>query len=365
VATTKRLYYLDNLRVALTVLVIAHHVGQAYGPTGGYWPIQEAARAAILAPFFTVNRSFFMSLFFMISGYLVVMSCDSKEPWAFLKGRLLRLGIPVAVFGLLMVPLQLFVFSPGSPWPGFDVGHLWFLEHLLIFSACYALWRIVRPAPSLNPASRLPATCGQVAGSPAPLPGYFTILGLALALAVVTAVVRIWFPIDRWITILGFIRTAFADVPRDLTFFILGAVAYRRQWFERFPGSTGRVWLGVGVLAAVLMYAYQMGLYRVLPLRGDAWGIAYPIWEMLLCCGMCIGLLVLFRDHLNTESPLSRALGRSQYAAYIFHVPVVLLFQLAVVSLALPPLAKFTVVTLVSVPATFWFSNWVRKPLYL
>jgi glucan biosynthesis protein C len=31
-----RLYYLDNLRVSLTALVIAHHVGQAYGPTGGW-----------------------------------------------------------------------------------------------------------------------------------------------------------------------------------------------------------------------------------------------------------------------------------------------------------------------------------------
>jgi peptidoglycan/LPS O-acetylase OafA/YrhL len=38
--TTHHLYFLDNLRVALIVLVIAHHVGQAYGPTGGSWPIQ-------------------------------------------------------------------------------------------------------------------------------------------------------------------------------------------------------------------------------------------------------------------------------------------------------------------------------------
>ncbi len=32
---TPRFYFLDNLRVALIILVIAHHVGQAYGPTGG------------------------------------------------------------------------------------------------------------------------------------------------------------------------------------------------------------------------------------------------------------------------------------------------------------------------------------------
>ena len=41
----KRLYCIDNLRVALTILLIAHHVGQAYGPTGGWWPVQEAVRA--------------------------------------------------------------------------------------------------------------------------------------------------------------------------------------------------------------------------------------------------------------------------------------------------------------------------------
>ena len=32
----KRLCYLDNLKVCLTVLVIMHHAGQAYG-NGGDW----------------------------------------------------------------------------------------------------------------------------------------------------------------------------------------------------------------------------------------------------------------------------------------------------------------------------------------
>ena len=32
--TMKRLLYLDNLKVCLTVLVIFHHAGQAYGDGG-------------------------------------------------------------------------------------------------------------------------------------------------------------------------------------------------------------------------------------------------------------------------------------------------------------------------------------------
>ena len=34
--TSNRLLYLDNLKVCLTVLVIFHHAGQAYGDGGGW-----------------------------------------------------------------------------------------------------------------------------------------------------------------------------------------------------------------------------------------------------------------------------------------------------------------------------------------
>ena len=42
----KRLLYLDNLKVCLTVLVIFHHAGQAYGDGGdwAYTPSNPAER---------------------------------------------------------------------------------------------------------------------------------------------------------------------------------------------------------------------------------------------------------------------------------------------------------------------------------
>jgi glucans biosynthesis protein C len=104
---TDRLFFLDNLRVFATCVVIAHHVGQAYGPTGGAWPVSEAARAGVLGPFFTVNRSFGMSLFFLIAGYLMVRSYDAHGPRPFVIGRLTRLGIPMLIFTILTVPIML------------------------------------------------------------------------------------------------------------------------------------------------------------------------------------------------------------------------------------------------------------------
>lgn len=357
-AERERLYYFDNLKVALTVLLIAHHVGQAYGPTGGTWPIQETARAALLGPFFTVNRSFFMSLFFLISGYFAARSFDAKPGWPFVKSRLLRLGIPLLVFSLLMIPLQIFVFSapgsdgPGSAWP-IDVGYMWYVEHLLLFSLGYALWRAAlgrRAAPTVC-ASR-------------PL-RVWHVLVFSLILAPVLAVVRIPFPIDRWDYLLGFFRVAFADVPRDLAFFVLGIVAFRRNWLKTVTAKAGRNWLLVGVALAAFWYAYSMGLYRVFPLDGAAFDVVRVTWEALLCSSLCIGLIVLFRDRINVPGRLAVALGTSQYAAYIFHVPVILAFQFAILNVSLPPLAKFALVTLASVPATFAIANAVRRPLHL
>ena len=104
---------------------------------------------------------------------------------------------------------------------------------------------------------------------------------------------------------MGFIRVAFADVPRDLAFFIIGVAAYKHD------------------------------------------------------------LTVLFREKFNSQGRIGKALAQSQYGAYIFHVFIVLLFQLLVAGFALPPLVKFVLVTLAAVPATSLFSYWVRKPLRL
>ncbi len=48
-----------------------------------------------------------------------------------------------------------------------------------------------------------------------------------------------WFYIDEWVYIFGYIRIAFADVPRDLGLFIVGTLAYRHQWVTRFPSREG------------------------------------------------------------------------------------------------------------------------------
>ena len=156
-----RLAFIDNIRIGLIILVIAHHVGQAYGPTGGWWAYQEPEKADWLGSFFTVNRSFFMSLFFFISGYFMPGAFDRKGPKHFLTDRFRRFGVPLMLFFLVIIPIMHYVYFinyrpygripffayyanyylghgikptdwAGPSWPEANFSHLWFIEHLLI-----------------------------------------------------------------------------------------------------------------------------------------------------------------------------------------------------------------------------------------
>ena len=301
-----RLFFIDNLRIGLIMLVVAHHVGQAYGPTGGWWYFANPEKAPVLGAFFIVNRSFFMSLFFMISGYFLPRSFDRKTK-GFLKDRFVRLGIPLLVFRFRLIPVMMYAyhlnFRPYGPisflsyyshfylghgprppvwtgpsWPDLNFGHLWFVEHLLIFAVCYWLWRLM-PFSGPRP--------GRAQAGP---PKTFEIVAFAIVLAAVTFVVRLWYPIDRWIGFLHFIQVAFADVPRDLSFFVIGVIAYRRNWFFAMPKRSGMVWLSIGLAACALCYGLFFTGHVFFVGGGLRMGaFLYDLWEAFLCCGLCIG----------------------------------------------------------------------------
>ena len=87
----------------------------------------------------------------------------------------------------------------------------------------------------------------------------------------------------------------------------------------------------------------------------------FDLWEAFLCCGVCIGFMILFRDRLNHQGRLARDLAASTYAVYLFHVPVLVSLQYALRYAALGPLMKFSLVTLIAVPVTFAISSALRR----
>jgi peptidoglycan/LPS O-acetylase OafA/YrhL len=112
----KRLVFIDALRVAAIVFVIIHHAAQAYGPTGGFWPVHDRAQSDWFAPFYTANAAFGMGLMFLLAGYFVPPSYDRKGTRPFLRGRWRRIGIPLASL-VLLVHLPVVYLVAGRPTP--------------------------------------------------------------------------------------------------------------------------------------------------------------------------------------------------------------------------------------------------------
>src|SRR6266545_228565 len=349
---TARLAYIDNLRVLLATLVVAHHVGQAYGPTGGDWPVFNPTRAPILGAFFAVNASFFMGLFFLIAGYFVPQVYERKGAAGLLKDRLLRLGLPLLFVSLvLFLPLIYATRGQGQAFGSFlisylrqpEVGHLWFAGHLLVYTGGYVLWRRrLRRGPVPEPQHLAPLR-------------HRHILLYVLGLAVATFVVRIAFPIDRWVYLAPFIRAEVAHVPQYLSLFILGIVAYGRDWLSQLPTKTGMTWLRIGLAAAALPYAVTMlrelGVIDLHLFAGGGLSLSALMWstvEACICVGLCVGLLTLFRERVNHQGRLSRSLAASSYAVYVTHFFLVVALQMAFAASDLGPLTKFGVVTLLA-----------------
>jgi glucans biosynthesis protein C len=108
-----------------------------------------------------------------------------------------------------------------------EVGHMWFAGHLLVYACGYVAWRWLTR-------QRRPITSQTIAP-----PSHRGIVAYTLGLAVVSFMVRIAFPIDRWVYLAPFIRAELAHVPQYLSLFILGIAAYQRDWFGQLPAIMG------------------------------------------------------------------------------------------------------------------------------
>jgi glucan biosynthesis protein C len=74
---------------------------------------------------------------------------------------------------------------------------------------------------------------------------------------------------------------------------------------------------------------------------GQHWqALAYALWESLLCLGMCIGPVYLFRRYRNRQGRLARFLSPNAYTAYLIHGVVITVLAYAVREVALYPLPK-------------------------
>jgi membrane-bound acyltransferase YfiQ involved in biofilm formation len=226
---------------------------------------------------------------------------------------------------------------------------------LLIFDFGYAAWR----AATRNRAS-------QLATNSAP-PGYLAIGIFVLVLALASYLVRIVVPLGK--TVLDVFPTL-AYLPQYLSFFVLGIIASRRNWFRTIPNKTGRVGLIMALAVTVLLFPIAIwGLPPRLTtdivwnfLGNGHWQSAvYTLWDSTVSVGMCLGLIALFRRFLDRPGRLGRFMSQQSFTVYIIHVPVIVLLAVSLKGIELEPLLKFGLAAAIGVPLCFAVAYIVRK----
>jgi hypothetical protein len=347
------LAHLDALKIVLTAAVIVAHAAMTYGAVGT-WIYEEdslsGALAAVLGALVGGGVMFVLGLFFLMAGVLTTGPLQRIGPGRFLRSRLVRLGVPVLVYALVVWPLLHWLIGVvvgdgprslldsyehefrGSAWQHLGTGPMWFLEILLLATACWCLWRVARPAPSASTASAVVWRAVPV-------------------IALATFVVRLEFPIDA---------AQFLDLhvwlwPQAFVLFVVGALGAEHGWVAELPVGTRRqlrlaLLIGAVVLAVLIVLSDGPDAFK----GGWHWEAAgFAAFEGVWSIGMSLLLLDWARRHVRREGPLMRTLARAAFGAFVAQGPVLVAIALALRSAGLPGDIDFFVLAILGVTISF------------
>ncbi len=327
------------------------------------WYYEERTASAVaevvLAVLFLPTALFAMAVLFLVAGMLTARSMARKGAQGFWRGRLLRLGVPVVVFVLVVDPATsvLGVWGSGDyadfatmvryefTHPG--SGPMWFVAALLSFSVTYAVWRRFRPVPS--GAERLLRRRHLVTA--------------AAVIVAATFVVRLVWPfagetplaLNLW------------EWPQMAVLFAFGALADERGWLDPPPAWLARTCLRAGILAAIAVLAVGVPLAASKnpdPFLGG-WhlqALAEPICEAAIAVSMSFWVALWFARHMTYQGRFARALGRASYATYVAHAPVVVALSVALAGIAIAAEVKFVAVAVLGVAASYTLGWLVTRP---
>jgi len=356
---SKRLLYLDNLKVILIAGIIAGHGVASYAALE-LWaytdvrevtmsPITNAVVLAVLAPF----GLFLIPLLFLVAGLLTPPSVERKGLGPYVKDRLVRLGVPLAFFAFLLWPLLLYALyrplgnAPGSYWAeligtaeeSLDTGYLWFVADLLIFSLAYAGWTRLRSGEPRRP------RWGET--------GVGHLVAIAVIVTIGTFLVRLVFPFDSE----RYVDLNLYQWPECVALFAIGITASRMGWLRAVPDrlrgrSRAVTLMAVAGLAGFVAFGVATGAVGEGGVGEEVWAggwhweaFAFAVLESTLSVFGSIWLIAVAQRHLDRPRRWAGPMvGRNAYGAFILQGLVLIGLAVALRPLAIPAELKAIIV---------------------
>lgn len=348
--TGEREHFWDALRAFLMLLGIPYHVVLSY-QVGQDFIVHSGEGVRGFAQLGQALHLFRMPAFFLVAGYFAMLLLARREPAAWLKSRIVRLGVPFVTSLLVLVPLMNlacelsnFAWSDAlASWRrnlltsgGYWIRHLWFIIVLLYFSAA-ATWLSMRS--------------DRVRGGIVPAR-----IDTALARWFLPAFVAVAMLIGAWeaLALEGFYAAGLATmVPQQILrldetiiyapWFLLGGLLVRaRLTMERACRFS---W----PLAAIALAATAAWLW----LHHDVAPMTERFVGTIAAMAITQVLVAGARALLDRPLPTIRTLTDASFVIYLFHLPVIVLLVWLAQSLGVPPLVKALSIMVLSLGLSF------------
>jgi hypothetical protein len=231
-----RHHALDNLRAFIIFLVVLLHASlsyMAYAPE--WWYVLDPERSLVFTGLVLLIDVPIMLIMFFLAGYFTYQSLAKRGAGAFLRDKLVRIGIPW-VFGSLVLapPTAYMIFysrklpmSLGTFWAtefwgrSFQQSVYWYLGMLFCFFTLTAItfaW------------NRRFATWQSAVVQPA----WFFFGLFVLAMTAASLAIGLTHPLDQWSHIYVLVFQP-ARVPLYIGYFALGIFAFQRGWLCALP----------------------------------------------------------------------------------------------------------------------------------
>ena len=357
------------LRAFITVLVVAHHAALAYHPFAPpapasllaqprWWqafPVVDTARWTGWALLTGFNDIFFMSLMFFLSGLFVWKSLQRKGPGAFVRDRVVRLGIPFAVAAALVAPLAYYPTYLTTPshagvagfwqqwralgnWPA---GPAWFIWVLLAFDCLAAALFFLLP--------KWGEALGRLTTGASRRPALF--FGLLVAVSAITYIpMELKFKGFAWASWGPFVFQT-SRIIHYFAYFMLGAgvgAAGIGKGLLANDGKLARRWI-LWAVAALIAFAVAtaVGIAALSPHASPrAWEFAADCGFVLSCAASSFMFLALFVRFAKNRSTMWNSLTANAYGIYLVHYAFVSWLQYSLLKTTLPAIAKGSLVIL-------------------
>lgn len=356
---------LDRARTFLTLVVLIHHAVIPYTYFGHTDPKSWIGFDAIVL----ATDSFFMAMFFFLSGLFVWPSLAHRVPGAFARDRALRLGLPFAVAALTVIPIAYYAIalrqSPDTrfvdfwwktitvgPWPS---GPVWFVWVLLVFDiVAGALYRT--NAHALDAINRLSL---QSFARPTL---FFLFLVVVTAIAYVP--LRLYYGPSYWFEFGPFSVQA-SRVLLYAAYFFIGAGIGVGNFSRGVLSSDGRLAKSRGgwIVATLIPYALLWGLiYIKREVLGNPdtlpwwYEFSYSIFFVVFSAAITFAILAYFLRFRRSGWSMLDPLQHDAYGIFLVHYPFMLWIQYALFDFNLSAIVKaliaFTGALLLSWAAT-------------